>query len=75
MKFNTGRTWLERRADSFDWITGRPSMLLGWLLSAIAISQSNEKLLMRASPRDALDNGGVSLLKPIGREKSVDRLQ
>jgi hypothetical protein len=32
------RTPKEKLAKCFNWITGRPSMLLGWLLSAIAIS-------------------------------------
>jgi hypothetical protein len=34
----TAKTPREKIAKCFDWITGRPSMLLGWLLSAIAIS-------------------------------------
>jgi hypothetical protein len=34
----TAKTPGEKIAKCFDWITGRPSMLLGWLLSAIAIS-------------------------------------
>jgi hypothetical protein len=32
------KTPMEKIAKCFGWITGRPSMLLGWLLSAIAIS-------------------------------------
>jgi hypothetical protein len=34
----TAKTPGEKIARCFDWITGRPSMLLGWLLTAIAIS-------------------------------------
>jgi hypothetical protein len=32
------KTPREKIAKCFDWITGRPSMLLGWLLTAVAIS-------------------------------------
>jgi hypothetical protein len=64
----TAKTPGEKIAKCFDWITGRPSMLLGWLLSAIAISLGAPFWF------DALNRIMVvrSTVKP--REKSHDEI-